>query len=168
MERKWALLIWFITGKSIHHSSPPHILFPLMDMSGVLTPHPILAQTINPCLPQRQYYKVYLVIPQWSALNIKLDMAGIFFSCDFLLALWSYLELKSSNASSISDTLATVGYGTTWTGQPSIYNSSNRPSISFFGLDNIAAKALREVFFPFRSMIRSWTDCLGPIWKRFF
>ena len=76
-----------ITGKSIHGGSLTHILFPLMDMPGVMMPHKILAQNIHPCLSQRQYSKVYSMIRQWSALDMKLDMAGIFCRCDLVLAL---------------------------------------------------------------------------------
>ena len=137
-------------------------------MSGILMPHPILAHTTHPCLPQRRYSKVYLVICKWSALNMKLDMAGILFSCYLVVALGSYLKSKYSIASSISDTSATFGYGTTWTGRPSSSNSSNQPSISFFGLGNIAAKASREVFIAFSLMMRSWTYWPGPSWKSFF
>ena len=79
--------IGLITGKSILRSSLPRIFFSLMDIAGVLTPHPILAQNIHPCLSQRRYSKVYLVIRQWSALDVNLDMAGIFCICDLVLAL---------------------------------------------------------------------------------
>ena len=126
-----------------------------MDMSGVLTPRPILAQTIHPCLPQRRYSKVYLVIRKCSALDMKLAMDGIFCRFNLLLALVPYLESKSSNASSISDTSATVGYVTTCTRQPLSYNCSDWTSISFFGLDKIVSKASREVFIAFIFMIRS-------------
>ena len=76
--------------------------------------------------------------------------------------------IKNSNASSISDTSATVGYGKTRTGQPLSSNCSNLTSINFFGLDNIETKASWELFLAFISMIRPWTDCLGPSWKILF
>ena len=168
MERKWALSIWSITVKPTHHSCSPWIYFPFMDMSGVLTPHPILEQTIHPCLTQRRYSKVFSVIRKWSALDMKLDMAGVFCSCNLFLVSVSYLESKASNAYYISDTLETVWYVKTWTGRSLSSNFSNQPSTSFFGLDNIVAKASWELFPAFSLMIRSWTDCRGPIWKSLF
>ena len=79
---------------------------------------------------------------------MKLDMAGIFCSCDLVLELGSYLESKYSNASSISDTLATVGYGTTYTGQPLSYNCSNWPSIDSLGWITLRRRHHEKCFLP--------------------
>ena len=86
---------------------------------------------------------------------MNLDMADISCSYDFVLSSGSYLESKASHASYISDTLTTVGYGTSLTIQPSSYNCSNWPSLIFFPLDKISSKASQEVFLSFRSIIRS-------------